>query len=232
MPVTLNGERKSGTGTSAGTTITFSPASNCTAGNTIYLCFLVVGAAGATAVSDGTNVWTGDMLLTSGGRCISVWASYQATGLTTSSVVTVTMPTTVGYAYWLEEFNGNYSAVDVQATSTGSNVTSLPTGTTAATATADELALAVYSTNTPAGTITKNASYTNFTTGEQTAPSTQDGLFSYRILSATGTQNADGTDSSMVNSLNGVVTYKAVATVTIPPLPLYVDTAVMQSTSR
>lgn len=212
MPVGAPTERKAGTATTSGAGVfTFSPATNCTTGATLIL--LVSGGV-VTSVTDdgGVNAWNIDRTQATGNTDRnSICSSYQTTGLTTARTITVTCDVlSTGVAYWFEEFPGNYSAVDKTASSTGSNSTSLPTGTTAATSDADEFAVAIYNTRAT-GAITKNASYTVFTTGQQAHPTNPQGLGAYRLLSATGTQNADGTDANMVTSANGIATYKSAA---------------------
>ncbi len=209
MAASYTAERKAGTGTTDGSSqFTFSPATNCTTGSTLYL---IVSGLAVTAVTDtvGANTWTIDHSNTvTANRHWSVVSCYQATGLLTSATVTVTTDgATSLFAYWFEEFAGNYSSKDKEVDGVGSTTT-LPTGTTAATSDADEVAIAVYATNQTSGTLTKNANYTNFTTGVQTA--TRQHLSDYRLLVATGTQNADATHSNMASSNNGIVTYKAV----------------------
>ncbi len=211
MAVSFTAERKNASGLAAGATFTLQPATNCTTGSTLYLCVgerlldLVV-----TSVTDdvGTNTYNIDLTVADGAKsAASIISSFQTVGLTTANTITVTLSSTGGqWSAWLEEFGGgNYSALDKKTTSTGSASTTLPTGTTAATTDADEAAIVLYGTD-GTGTITKNASYTVFTTGL-----TNRCLAAYRILTATGTQNADGTDSGMANSANGLATYKIIA---------------------
>jgi hypothetical protein len=233
MPASWTAERKAGTGTVSGTSFSFSPTATVTAGSTGLLFVFGESSTGATAASDSkSNVWTLDQSYAGGVVRPAVFSAPITSAILTSDTITVSLANLVAYAYWLEEFAGNYATVDVVVQSNGANVTSLPTGTTAATANADEIAACVYSTAATSATITKNASYTAFTTGSTAVGTAGNAMPVHRILAATGTQNADGTASAMVNSRNGIVCYKTVVATVTPPLPLYVDTAVMQSTSR
>lgn len=211
----FNAQRAASTATVAGSgvqTFTFSPASNCVQGNTCYFSLGCINSASSSvsSASDNTtgNTWTRDQTSGAVAQSFATFSSYQAVAMTTSTVITVTVvggTTNIIWAYWLEEFVGNYSGRDTQVQSAASNSASLPTSTSAATTAADEVSIAMYSTSSTSGTITKNANYTAFTTGQQRGQ-----MMVYRLLTATGTQNADGTDSAMVSSTNGLVNYKAV----------------------
>lgn len=163
-----------------------------------------------TVTDSKGNTWTVKYAINNhpANRIISLVAfTDQAAGkLTTSDTITVRTNTTAlweSVVWTVEEFSfpaGRTLALDVFATATGNAATSFPTGTTAATAAAAELALANCATGFQL--TTKDAGYTAPTTGAQDkrlANLTANGIGgfgTYKILAATGTQSATYTGSS------------------------------------
>lgn len=217
MPASFTAQRKAAIiSVPIRSSFTITPASNCTTGSTLILFLqIAVNTPEVSTVSDSKgNTWRVDLNAGPGGTwgsSLCVCSSFQTSGLTTADTITVNLSTQQGDClYWLEEFAGNYSAVDRSASVFTSNSTTAGTGTTAATTAADEFAVCMAARSGSSGTITKNASHTLFTTGQQAQGS---GIGAanvwYRILSATGTQNGNGTLSSMADSTGCIVTYKA-----------------------
>ncbi len=218
-------ERRQGTLSYSGSpgVATFSPATNCVAGNTLVMVIAVVDATALTvaSVTDSVgNTWTVDVERTSGaGRNIHICSTKQNIGpVLTSTTVTVTMSAAIASAttqMWLEEFTGQYSP-DVVASQTGGTGTSVVFGTTAATASTDEFAVIACTVSKSGAsatwTWTKDANYTNFTTAPPipNASGTLNNAAHYRLLSATGTQTATDTVNNTTNGQAAVIaTYKA-----------------------
>lgn len=219
MAASYVAERKSGDITAGA--FAFSPATNCTAGNTLALVIAhyVANTIGVTGVTDTKgNTWTIDQSVTvTGGQAVFICSTLQDVGtLTTSDTITVATTGSGTGAYWLEEFSGQYSK-DVSTSATGTSGAG-NTGTTAATADADEFAVVGLVAKKSGGGATwvwtKDANYTNFTTAPPvpTGSSTLSSAAHYRILSSTGTQICTDTVNQTSNAWGGaIVTYKVVA---------------------
>lgn len=229
-------ERRQGTLSFSGTpgVATFSPASNCTAGNTLVIVICVVDATALTvaSITDSVgNTWTVDVERTSGaGRNIHICSTKQNVGaLTTGSTVTVTMSAAIAGTttqMWLEEFTGQYD-FDVGSGQIAGTGLSVGYGTTAATASTDEFAvIAALVTKSGGGatwTWTKDTNYLNFTTPPPipNASGTVSCAAHYRLLSATGTQTATDTVNNSTNSQSAVIaTYKVAGGGGPPPASL------------
>lgn len=216
-----NAERK-GQNTAVSTTggiYTFSPASNCGAGNTLTL--VVTDPSGGnrtvTQVTDSAgNTWTVDKVQAEAtASSVSICSCLQDVAtLTTSDTISITQSSTGGQLlFWLEEFTGQYE-LDKPASNTGTG-TSLTTGTTATTTSTDAFAIAGFSCTKSGGgaawTWTKDANFSNFTTGPATTSSTRSGAAHYRILSATGTYSATDSVNNTTNHYSAAIAvYKAV----------------------
>lgn len=227
-----NAERKAGTLAFSGTpgVGTFSPATNCGAGNTLIFVLAYQAATSQTIASitdTKGNAWTIDVERTaSTGRNVHICSTRQNVGaLTTGDTITVTLSAASAdtVQMWLEEFTGAYD-FDVGASQTGGTGTSVAFGTTATTASTDEFAViaAVVSKSGAAAswTWTKDANYTNFTTAPPlpTGSQTLSTAAHYRLLSATGTQTATDTVNNSTNGQVAVIaTYKAQAVAAYQP---------------
>lgn len=215
-----NAERKAGQITFVLASGTFSPATNCGAGNTLVLVAVTTSGSAQklTAVTDTKgNTWTVDK--TAGtGPAVSICSTKQNAGaLTTGDTVTMTgTGSGVVMQIWCEEFTGQYD-FDVAASATGTTGAG-NTGTTAATASTDEFAVAgICATKSGAGAVwtwTKDANYTNFTTAPPLPNASGSGSSAahYRLLAATGTQLCTDTVNQTTNSWAGAIaTYKVAA---------------------
>jgi hypothetical protein len=196
-----------------------------TAGDTLVLFFCSdsADALNTFTISDTKlNTWTKDVYIAANGIMLLVASTRMDVGtLTTADTVTVAT-SGIGWdvaVVWGEELSGlaTASAVDKTATNSGAGATSQPTGTTAATTNAQEIAVAFAAIKLNSA-LTKDAAYTAFTTGSKgvTAPGPPIGRIAgfptYKILAATGTQSATYTSASAA-FVAAIVTYKAAAPV-------------------
>lgn len=225
--ITYVGERgvlQINTGTGASQDVTF--ASDCTTGNTIILIYVARRTSlGGESVTDSKgNTWTIDNIpsVISGNQWIIVASTRQDVGtLVTSDTVTITAGTSWSNARIavLEEFSGllisGYLDKIADQGQSGGSFTSFPTGTTAATDQADELAVAAWSINGDfADTPSLDGAFTGFTTStnRQVGGDTFKRWYvgQYKILSSTGTQSAAVTKTTAESSSNGLITtYRA-----------------------
>lgn len=182
----------------ADTTIELTLSSAPTTGN--FLVALVLNEdAATTAMSDAAgNTWT--RVVAGAARAPSFYWAKVVNAMTTSTQVVITKtnagdrPTT----WQIVEVSGLAdSPFDVSATNSGTG-TSMPSGTTAATAQADEIAIAVWSMDDNAKTFTLDATYT--TVGARVNDAGGGGDMTsdagYKVLSATGAQTATSTRSA------------------------------------
>lgn len=208
----------------------FAITTGATAGNTVvvtFSCAIFSGTTvtGATVTDTKGNTWTVDKFIANGIFVVTVIAStHQNVGtLANTDTITVAISGTGTPKYdvasvHIEEFAGLLTAsspADKTASNSGSG-TSGATGTTATTTQAAEVAIVACGISLNAA-ITKDAAYTAFTTGSQTASNGVTGDVvaanaSYKILAATGTQSATFTFSSG-SYATAIVTYKAAAIV-------------------
>lgn len=188
--------------------------SSVTAGNAliVLVSYFSSGTDGAITVSDNRgNTWTTRVAAQTGngqsriaicealnvaGGATTITVTSSGTGdqyITADAVEVASLPAA--------------SAFDVSATNTGASTTP-STGTTAATAQADEIAFAVFGTESSGGMATPT-DYTNLDLNNDNSVY-QPISACYRILTATGAQSASFT-AGMVSWVGGIATYKAAA---------------------
>lgn len=196
----------------AASTLVFSPASNCTAGNLLILIFANTGNFVVSGVSDnaGGNTWTVDQTRANGSlAAVSICSVVLTTAILTSNTITVTL-SGAGTARGglLEEFSGSATTpFDVGANNTGASSTSMTTGTTASTAQADELLIEGFCVQASGRTFTKDAAFADFTTHQSDRMGG-----AYEIVAAAGTQSGSGAFSGVATNWAGAIaTYKAAA---------------------
>jgi hypothetical protein len=239
MAVAFTAQRKSGTAAVTSNVLSITTlTANCTTGSTVYLFLLGVPGLSLTSVSDdgGNNTWSVQQIstgLSPTSQNYMAW-SYQNVGLLTTNTITTnwTASSATTLCYWLEEFSGSggvgYTTLDQNASSNNATSTTAATGTTGTTTSTDEVAFALIDEG-GTNAITKNASYTNFTTASQTNSNSHACLVSYRILTATGTQSGNATLASMATSECGIATFKLTPTPLATKPHVYTNQSVMHA---
>lgn len=144
-----------------------------------------------------------------------VWYKVAAGGETTA-----TMDVTGGGSYsgaHVMEFSGaaSSSPLDRTATGGGSSGTTAQSGTTATLSQADEVAVAAYGLNLSFGSFTQAS---GFTSNALTRPGGSISLqTSYKVVASTSAITADGTWGFAEVDANVLATFKAAASVVLPP---------------
>jgi uncharacterized repeat protein (TIGR02059 family) len=207
-----------------GTTQAIPVTQSCGAGNTIVLIFAgrCTSAASISVADSRGNTWTVDGGPANGSNNLVLIASTRqdADALQAGDSVTVTFGTAPQQSRMavLEEFAGllTTSYVDKTATATSASATSLPTGTTAATTQADELAVAAWNLDgiSEVDISGFDSTYQRFPTYVLAELGVTDGYVKayvgqYKILSATGAQAATITRPTAGSYQGMIVTYKA-----------------------
>lgn len=167
---------------------------NVTAGSTIIVCVsaFVNAQFAVNACTDSKGqTYTRDQSRSTSSKTVAIFSSPNvAAGATT---ITVTCPSSCFVTVAIFEFSGlaTSAIADVGTTNSGSS-TSHSTGTTAATAQADELAIAVDTHSGGTSTPTVSAGWTLSSAGQglETDSDNMPIATARRILSATGTQSA------------------------------------------
>lgn len=200
-------------------TQTFSISANAGAGHLITLSFLGRPATGpdppCTVADSRGNTWNVDVKKGANNNFMLIASTQMDVGVLqngdTISVTATGDTWNVSFnSFWyVEEFAGLTNPVlDRTANANSStDVSSQTTGTTAATTSADEVAVAACMVAEPTATITM-ASYNQFTTGSLGNPSRRV-LSGYKILAATGPQSEtfNFTAAGFANAM--IATYKA-----------------------
>lgn len=142
---------------------------------------------------------------------VAVLRGRVTTPLQAGDTITITISTSrTRWALQADEFDDiNTSPLDKTATTTGTGVTNLTTGTTAATAQADELVYAVFGFG-QGRTVTVPGGWTAGPKVETTAGSTDRALqVAHRYVTATGTQEGTLTISTASTYAAAIATYRA-----------------------
>lgn len=212
-------------------TAAFTTTATATAGDLVVLSFISKQStqpSAATVTDTRGNTWTVDAgpIGTINNNILIASTVQNAGALQSGDTITVTFTGGVGMtgfttAWWVEEFTGNQATGFVDKSATLSNGSGLTggSGTTAATTSADEVAVAAIIVGSVEATLTA-ASYSSFTTAQQIGAS-RSGLAVYKILSATGAQSETFNWTTTADvSYGAIVTYIATPVVTAtPPLP-------------
>lgn len=177
---------------------------------------LIVAAANsdATLTMTSSGFTAGPFLVNATG--LYLW--FKSAGASESSTVTVTPGVTASTELWIAEYSGN-AVTPFDASASGSDATNaatIPSGTTAATAQADELAIAAFGWSDATGVETADSYSNSFTevvelkglggTATNLAVATL-------ALAATGAQSTTATLSSNISTTRGgvIATFKASA---------------------
>lgn len=171
-----------------------------------------------TGVSDGVNGAYSKILDLGTTTAVNpnVWQFHNAGALSSGATITITKAAAGNrpFTWVIFALTGlaTSSAVDQQATNSGTG-TSMPSGTTAATSQADEIAVAFFALDDNVA-ITPSVNYTEI--GEAGVDGGGAGTphiqCSYRVLSATGTQSETSTRAAGIVSWRAaIVTFKAAA---------------------
>lgn len=205
------------TETTASTTAIFSPAN--TAGSLLVVC---IGAQNGTTptvtncgspgsnVDPGGNTWAKATSRANAGPIVEAEIWYTVTSAIVGSL-TITMSTTCTKAVSCQEWSGaNPTPLNVTLTAQGSNTTPA-TGTSAATATANQVVIAFISQTGAAPTYSaQSAGYTPLTTRSSAVTSHLVTLQSaYKIISVTGTQAYAATSTTSNAWLALMSTFKS-----------------------
>jgi hypothetical protein len=196
------------TGAATNVDQTITPASNVTAGDTIFIVFLYNGGSGSATftVSDSAgNSYTHDFSLTvSGNIAFHVWRCSNCLALTTSQHITIHL-TNGSYVLLqaiAEEWSGlvSSSPLDQSAHATGTTATSMASGSTSTTTHVSDLVLGLFGWFGTNNTATTASHGTGFTAGDlqDGAPASgtngDGGVFTeYAVVTTTGAQSAAAT---------------------------------------
>lgn len=222
------------TAAGSGSTQAVTLSATCGAGNMVVLVFgaRCTGITGCSVADSRSNTWTIDAgPFNASNDFVMVASTMQNTAtLQSADTVTITFGTAPGNGRMavLEEFSGiTGRTVDKTAEANGTGVTSFPTGTTGATVTADEIAVAAWCCDTGfEGSLTGDAGYSAFTTLSIDPGAPADGFIKtlgmqYKILAATGAQSATASKVAPTVSYDGViVTYMTGGQVLLPDADL------------
>lgn len=177
------------------------------AGNALFMLFSTYQGLGADTVSDGVNTWARAIAEDDGGnnQC-AIWRALNVA----SGSVTVTAGATGGAAVSgvLVEVSGlaTVGADDKTASALSPSTTSVVSGTTATTTTANEILFAVMTHDGTTPSITEEGGWTLLFEQENNNDR-QCGSFVYRIVSATGTYGTTWTIGSAVNGVGAIATF-------------------------
>ena len=183
------------------------------AGDFVAAWIVTGGTTTQNTLSDGLGNTYSKILQVVNSGGLALWVCYSAT---TGGTPTYTLTCSANFTFWgisASEWSGVASPVDQTASATGGASTSLSTGTTGATTTANELVLAGFgindssstdTTSTPTGfSVLQAVHSTNSTTTIYIFPFSE-------IISSTGTQTASSTLSAApVASFNLIATFPA-----------------------
>lgn len=176
----------------------------CTASETITI----------SSVTDTQgNSYAVDVSYASPGDVLSVYlvSGQITTALVNGNTITVTLSATNAFAGVAEEFSGmaTSSALDKTSTNSPGFGTAWSSGSTAATAQADELCIGAYVISSDVRS-TPEGTWTELTDALRGAPGPGRSLITqYKIVSATGTYQAQGTLASSNDGGAAIATYKA-----------------------
>jgi hypothetical protein len=150
------------------------------------------------------------------GPCAYVWYKVAAGG-ETSAGMSVTGGSSYSIAHVIE-FSGTASSspLDKTASGGGSSDSTAQSGTTATLAQADEVAVVAYGQSLGYGSFTQASGFTSNALTSDTFGFTRL-QSSYKVVSATTAVNADGTWQLACSDANVLATFKAAASVVLPP---------------
>lgn len=226
MAISYTANRAAATGTGAsGSTLTFSPTSNTTAGSLVVGAVALVPTAARTlnSVSDNSgfgNAWQVDTQQQNGtGQLVAVFSCVLLGSVSTSGVITLTFSgaATFKYAIRLEEFAGVLTSgwldTGITATGTGST-TALTAGTTGAAA-AGDLGIAMWGINAAAGAgLTPDGAHTAFSVAASQVNQCTVGEYN---VSVSGAQSATGTAATAGTWAGVQACYKAAPAGSVTP---------------
>jgi hypothetical protein len=226
----------------AGTSLSASPTSATTAGDTLVASIRARNTSVKAAVTSVTDshgdVWKKATAVTSGTQADGeIWYFSNAGSIATTGSVTVTVNTASAIAFTVLDLSGaSVTPLDKSATSSGTSTTA-STGTTATTSQSNEIAVADIGWNgtpSPSGqtvgyatTAIETATVSGAAAGEQAA---------WRLLATTGSQSYAATLSSSVAWTGAIATFETspvptpTPTVTASPTPTTSPTGTPSST--
>ena len=190
------------------------PAGGVAAGNTIIVSFAMDPNAGTVSVADTkSNSYSKDVdILNSKGVRTLVFSAPVTTALVAGNTITVTYPATVSKAVSIYSVSGLVSASRVDQTQTGPGTAiAVSSGNTAATAQASELLIGAIGSESYDTTFTVGTGYTVMNSAIANDGNNTNASISifpeYRIVSATGVYDANGTLSVSRDWAAAIVTY-------------------------
>jgi prepilin-type N-terminal cleavage/methylation domain-containing protein len=190
------------------------PAGGVAAGNTIIVSFAMDSNAGTVSVADTkSNSYSKDAdVLNSNGVRTLVFSAPVTTALVAGNTITVTYPATVSKAVSIYSVSGLVSASRVDQTQTGPGTAiAVSSGNTAATAQASELLIGAIGSESYDTTFTVGTGYTVMNSAIANDGNNTNASISifpeYRIVSATGVYDANGTLSVSRDWAAAIVTY-------------------------
>jgi len=190
------------------------PAGGVAAGNTIIVSFAMDPNAGTVSVADTkSNSYSKDVdILNSKGVRTLVFSAPVTTALVAGNTITVTYPATVSKAVSIYSVSGLVSASRVDQTQTRPGTAiAVSSGNTAATAQASELLIGAIGSESYDTTFTVGTGYTVMNSAIANDGNNTNASISifpeYRIVSATGVYDANGTLSVSRDWAAAIVTY-------------------------
>lgn len=210
--VQKNGQLSAGAATTHNVPISAAPAANAH----LLLVIITAGNRTFTVTDTKSNTWAERSRRNSGSSLtLAVWECWNTGGLTTSDTVDVVISGSQGLGALIFEWSGGDAGgwfdVEASADSGGVGVTAFDTGLTGATAQADELWFGVLGmTATSAGITFSQEPATALDTITPT-DFVRTAYPYYKVLSATGQQQFDGTYTTARQNVSSVTAWKAAA---------------------
>lgn len=202
-------------GTTLSTSIATLGVTTQVSGSTFLIGVVAAGTSNITAVGDNkTNAYAqiGTQFNTSFGSCIAWYRKENGVGGAGHTVNATLGTGNVATIYFVEITGAALSSVlDQSVAFVGDASSPFTTNTTGTTSQADEIAIALYATDTPSGTetITWGNGFAQIDADGNSAFVT--GGIAFKVLSATGTVQGSITSSVATDTAGAVATFKAAA---------------------
>jgi hypothetical protein len=212
--------------------------SGVAAGNSIVIAFAMDDALGALSATDSAgNAYAVNADVTNSNRIRTViFSAHNVTALPAGAFITVIHPLVTARAFAATEFSGlaTTSTLDRTSAATGQG-TSASSGTTAATAQADELLIgAIGVEGASSETFAPGGSFSSLASSGTSGGSSGSNITinaAYRVVSATGSYAATGTLGSNRDWAAAIATFRMAAVPTATPTRTPTATATLTPTA-
>lgn len=200
-----------GVSTVSSTTVTIVPTQNTTGGNFVVLAWNGAATSLSSVTDPKGNLWATPITQGASGSITSLtWAWMDSPLLTTDTLTLTGSGTGANRVVCAMEFSGigrgGGLGRDVTVGATGTTATAASSGASAATIYGDALVIgAIGWAGASQLTLTKGASYTASLEKDESSGAFLGVALEYKIVSATGTQTADGTISAAPTSWQAIV---------------------------